>query len=294
MEVSFRFLLRPYFMALLAQNPKAGGARERKAAATQMLPRAVCFVHNVVQIALALAVLADPAFRADVMFRASPLSRLVMLVSAGYFFYDALECVWRYEHEGPEFLLHGVMCFLTYAQLYRSGQMHWLGAGFLMWELSTPFMHARWFLYKIGRDKSAAYPAVALAGMAVFFLCRICFGPWLSWRYLAESSAALATPRGRRELWMPAIWYFRLNVVVLNSLNAFWFSKMVKMLAHAMQSGGGEEKKEGGGGSKKKTDGGKAAAAAARPGGRRAVDVTASAAPTPTRRGSSRALAGQA
>jgi hypothetical protein len=289
MEVAFRFLLRPLFMRLLASNPKAGDPRKRKRTATQMLPRAVCFVHNVLQVPLAFQILRSAAFRADPMFFATDFSRLVMLISAGYFAYDTLECIWRFEHEGPEFLLHGVMCFVTYAQLYRSGQMNWLGAGFLMWELSTPFMHARWFLYKIGKDKSAIYPLNALAGMLIFFLCRNCFGPWLSWEFLKQSSRALATARGRRELWMPAIWFFRSAVVILNGLNAFWFSKMFKMLLEAVRGAGA--KAEAGKG--KKSDGDKAAAGGK--GGKAAISVSASvAAATPPRRGSSRMLAGQA
>jgi hypothetical protein len=289
MEVAFRFLLRPLFMSLLASNPRAGDPRKRKRTATQMLPRAVCFVHNVLQVPLALRILRDPRFAGDALFFSTPFSRAVMLVSAGYFLYDTLECIWRFEHEGPEFLLHGVMCFVTYAQLYTSRQMNWLGAGFLLWELSTPFMHARWFLYKIGRDKSAIYPLNALTGMLVFFLCRNCFGPWLSWQFLRQSSAALVTARGERELWMPSIWFFRVAVVVLNGLNAYWFSKMVKMLAEALGGGGGG----GGGGGKKADDGGEKQARGG--GAKKQVELSAAAHSSvgPKRR-SSRMLAGQA
>jgi hypothetical protein len=288
MEVAFRFLLRPLFLSLLASNPKAGDLAHRKRTATQMLPRAVCFCHNVLQVPLALSILLDPRFARDALFFSTPFSRLVMLVSAGYFLYDTLECLWRFDHEGPEFLLHGVMCFVTYAQLYRSRQMNWLGAGFLLWELSTPFMHLRWFLYKIGRDKSVLYPLNALAGMLVFFLCRNCFGPWLSWQFLRQSSAALATARGRRELWMPAIYFFRSAVVILNGLNAYWFSKMVRMLIEVVNGGGGGDGEEG-----KKGKGEKSANGTAR-GGARKAGAAASTNATPPRRRSSRMLAGQA
>jgi hypothetical protein len=163
-----------------------------------------------------------------------------------------------------------------------------------MWELSTPFMHARWFLYKIGRDKTPLYPANALLGMLIFFLCRNCFGPWLSYAFLKQSAAALQTARGRRELWMPAIWFFRSAVVILNGLNAFWFSKMFKMLLEAVNGAGGKAEagraKKGGGGDGKPA----AAAAMGGKGGAGTVRVTASAAATPPRRGSSRMLAGQA
>jgi len=140
MEVAFRFALRPLFLRLLASNPSAGTPAKRKRTATQMLPRAVCFVHNVLQVPLALAILLDPPFRRDPMFYSTPFSRLVMLVSAGYFAYDTLECIWRFEHEGPEFLLHGVMCFVTYSQLYRSRQMNWLGVEFFCFSVVFVFV----------------------------------------------------------------------------------------------------------------------------------------------------------
>lgn len=154
-----------------------------------------------------------------------------------------------------------------------------------MWELSTPFMHARWFLYKIGKDKTALYPANALLGMLIFFLCRNCFGPWLSFAFLKQSDAALRTARGKKELWMPAIWFFRSAVVILNGLNAYWFSKMFKMLMEAVKGAGA--KAEAGKG--KKSDGDAAKAAAGK--GAKAVSLSASAAGG---RGSSRMLAGQA
>jgi TLC domain len=44
------------------------------------------------------------------------------------------------------------------------------GAGFLLWELSTPFMHLRWVLYKLGKENSSIYTLNALAGGARWFL----------------------------------------------------------------------------------------------------------------------------
>lgn len=61
----------------------------------------------------------------------------------GYFAYDTLECIVRYEQEGPEFLTHGVFCFIVFTSLVHTRAVHWFGAGFLMWELSTPFIHFR-------------------------------------------------------------------------------------------------------------------------------------------------------
>jgi hypothetical protein len=51
LELLSFLLLRPYFLRLLDGNPKLAGDNKGKAAtATQMGPRVVCFVHNVLQV----------------------------------------------------------------------------------------------------------------------------------------------------------------------------------------------------------------------------------------------------
>jgi hypothetical protein len=62
---------------------------------------------------------------------------------------------------------------------------HCQGAGFLLWELSTPFVHLRWLLHKSGRDGGRLYLINGLVMMAVFFLCRPLWGTWLSYKVRA-------------------------------------------------------------------------------------------------------------
>jgi hypothetical protein len=108
------------------------------------------------------------------------------------------------------------------------------GAGFLLWELSTPMLHMRWVLYKIGKGSTKLYKYNALAGMATFFLCRILWGNALSLMFWVASYRALHTPRGEAQLPLPLIYFYRLCTVVMNGLNAWWFSKMVTILREAM------------------------------------------------------------
>lgn len=96
-------------------------------------------------------------------------------------------------------------------------------------------MHFRWVLYKIGKANTALYKYNALIGMAVFFACRVLWGNTLSIWFWVDSFKALATPKGA-ELSMLSIWFYRLCTVVLNSLNAWWFSKMVKLLMSAVKT----------------------------------------------------------
>ena len=50
------------------------------------------------------------------------------------------------------------------------------GAGFLMWELSTPFVYLRWSLHNLGYAKSPLYVANGFAMLISFFLARNVFG----------------------------------------------------------------------------------------------------------------------
>ena len=47
-----------------------------------------------------------------------------------------------------------------------------VGAMFLLWELSTPFVYARWFLHKTGLSRTTAYKVNGILMVVVFFLCR--------------------------------------------------------------------------------------------------------------------------
>ncbi|WIA12745.1 hypothetical protein OEZ86_006072 [Tetradesmus obliquus] len=235
LELISYVVIRPFFLQLLENNPKlAGQKKKQEATATQMMPRVVCFVHNIIQIPLGLFILLDPFYNRNAIWARDDFSTLVMAISAGYFLYDTLECMYRIKHEGWDFLLHGVFCLMVYSFLTHTGYLHFYGAGFLMWELSTPFMHFRWFLYKIGKDTTKLYAYNALGGMAVFFLCRILWGNFLSIMFWVDSVRVLATPAGAA-LPMSAIWVYRLSTLVMNGLNAWWFSKMMKILLETVR-----------------------------------------------------------
>ena len=45
-----------------------------------------------------------------------------------------------------------------------------------MWELSTPFVYMRWFLFTLGKSGSKAYIVNGLLMVGTFFLARNVFG----------------------------------------------------------------------------------------------------------------------
>lgn len=110
------------------------------------------------------------------------------------------------------------------------------GAAFLMWELSTPFVHLRWFLYKMKYDHTKMYFYNGLSMILAFFLARIVWGYYSSYllvgdvlreRYVSPPSPF---PVGGTVAYCTA-------AVVMNSLNTWWFYKMAERAAMVVFGG---------------------------------------------------------
>lgn len=103
------------------------------------------------------------------------------------------------------------------------------GAGFLLWELSTPFLHLRWLLIQIGQGSSPLFDLVQKAGFVVFFLCRIVWGYYLTITFYLVSWRALKDPVLSQKLPLLLVNVWRALSIVLNGLNTMWFLDMVKI-----------------------------------------------------------------
>jgi hypothetical protein len=103
------------------------------------------------------------------------------------------------------------------------------GAGFLLWELSTPFLHFRWLLIQIGQGSSPIFDLVQKAGFVVFFLCRIVWGYYLTGAFYLVSWRALRDPDLSERLPLLLVNVWRALSVVLNGLNTMWFTSMVQI-----------------------------------------------------------------
>lgn len=64
------------------------------------------------------------------------------------------------------------MSDLKLQSAFDNAYMNCAGAMFLLWELSTPFVYARWFLHKAGMSRTTAYKINGVLMVLVFFLCR--------------------------------------------------------------------------------------------------------------------------
>ena len=185
----------------------------------------------------AIRTLLDPQMRAsyeNALYLTSEDSQRCIQVAAAYFIYDTYICVFRYAENGLPFLIHALLCCLAYLYPLLTGNMHYQGANFLCWECSTPFLYLRWVLIKArfsseARRKSWQNVANMLFAFA-FFACRIVCGPMQSWSYYDASAWDMARGgSGGGRIPATVAWSYRSAMLVLNGLNYWWFSAIVRI-----------------------------------------------------------------
>lgn len=192
-----------------------------------LIIRIVGFVHNTLQVGLALMVLTDKSMLRDPFHSVSPMSQFVLIISAGFFIWDLVVCLYRVRQEGPPFVLHGLLCSIFYNYVIRTGNFHLYGCAFLMWECSTPFTQFRWILHKMGLGGSKLFVVNGLLMISTFFCCRILLGTWLSYTYFRRCRSYMGSPDARISSLLLSL--FGVMCLVLNGLNYFWFGKMIKI-----------------------------------------------------------------
>eukprot|EP00873_Tetraselmis_striata_P034949 jgi/Tetstr1/455213/TSEL_042062.t1 len=244
---TFLFLLldwvlsrRPLRAAIVAACTRPGeklGEAERRTVFQQASSRLLGEVFNMLALPLALMVLADPEMWADRLHASTHTSQSLLLVCSGYFIHDSVICIRHVQHEGGMYLLHALCCMSIYTYGAFSGLQHLYGAAFILYEASTPFVHAHWYLLRLGRSGSKLFIANGLAMLAVFFCVRNVFGNAMSVDYFLATSAVLAAP-GSSRLPAATIWGYRAANVTLNLLNLIWVTKIAAGAAKALRKAG--------------------------------------------------------
>ncbi|KAK4152267.1 TLC domain-containing protein [Chaetomidium leptoderma] len=179
---------------------------------------------------------------------------LIQALAAGYFVWDLGITVLNFDIFGLGMLAHALSALTVYTFGFRP-YLNYYSTVFILYELSTPFLNIHWFCDKLNMtgSKPQLYNGIAL--LVTFFLCRLVWGTWQSfmvyadmWHgargapsaaYIAEAFADPLTAADPDQnimyfardaasipLWLTLL-YLASNVV-LNTLNWYWFVKMVK------------------------------------------------------------------
>lgn len=130
--------------------------------------------------------------------------------------------------------------------------MNFYACNFILWELSTPFLNIHWFLDKLDMTGSSIQLYNGLALISTFFSCRLVYGTYQSflifkdiWHAVGNSPALplleeaqtgtmrFVTENTTVPTWL-AVAYLASNIT-LNSLNSYWFFKMIQALYKRFQ-----------------------------------------------------------
>lgn len=163
----------------------------------------------------------------------------VYAIALGYFAWDVVVSAL---FDGPAFIAHGVVAMTAFAFVYVSWNGELItsrgisltsmatlqhpifmydGLGFLLWELSTPFLNIHWFLDKMGKTGSTAQLINAFFLLSSYVLARLTFGVYnsFSWFKMVNFPASPhvpAIPLGLKA-------FYSIGNITLNTLNFIWF-----------------------------------------------------------------------
>lgn len=146
----------------------------------------------------------------------------VYSIAQGYFIWDSIISIL---HEGPGFIAHGLVALIAFTLVYHPIFMY-DGMGFLLWELSTPFLNIHWFLDKLGKTGSTAQLVNAVFLLSTYIGARLTFGMYNSASFFKFVVAPSKPHHPPIPTHLKA--FYLTGNVILNSLNFFWFRAMVR------------------------------------------------------------------
>jgi hypothetical protein len=144
----------------------------------------------------------------------------IYAIALGYFLWDAVVSAL---YDGPAFVAHGVVAMVAFIFVFHPVFMY-DGLGFLLWELSTPFLNIHWFLDKLGMTGGKVQLINAFFLLSTYVLARLTFGVYnsASWMRLVHFTPVSPPIPYHMKV------FFTTGNVVLNTLNFVWFRAMIR------------------------------------------------------------------
>lgn len=204
----------------------------------------VSTVQAIISITCSVPVLFLPLNKFNIANYYHPFCSFLTAISMGYFLWDLYICIRWYSIYGLQFLIHGIMAlYCTLLPLLYGSFQIWVPK-FLIYELSTPFVNINWYFKELSlqgvKIPSTSNLLNGLTLMLVFFMVRICWGNVALVLYITECYQFVDSFNVTS---LSLVGVLIMCNIVLNTLNIFWFKKMVK-LAAKLSKGGKTTKKQ--------------------------------------------------
>ncbi|KAG0316839.1 hypothetical protein BGZ99_006642 [Dissophora globulifera] len=194
----------------------------------------VSTVHSILVVLLAAPALQNETLLKDKVFGYEYSCAQVFAVACGYFLWDTFFSILHIKEFGVGFVFHGICSFTVYIFSFRPF-LQYYGNVFLMYEMSTPFLNAHWFMDKMGMTGSLLQLINGIILLTVFFFARIVFGFYMSYdTYLNVLPVSAQVP-------LHLMVIYSVANVVLNTLNIYWFFKMIESLVKRFQPSKGKD-----------------------------------------------------
>ncbi|KZF25262.1 DUF887-domain-containing protein [Xylona heveae TC161] len=155
--------------------------------------------------------------------------------AAGYFLWDLMVSLQHVRMFGLGMLAHAICALVVFSFGFRPF-VNYYGPTFILYELSSPFLNFHWFFDKLNMTGSRPQLYNGILLLASFFCCRIIWGTYQSGRIFMDMFRAILM-RFSGDMHLPlwlAVTYLSSNVV-LNSLNYYWFNKMIDAVRKRFQ-----------------------------------------------------------
>merc|ERR1712000_676580 len=191
---------------------------------------------------------------------------MIQGMATGYFLWDLMVTLQNVKVFGLGMLAHALSALIVFSFGFRPF-VNFYGCTFILYELSSPFLNFHWFFDKLDMTGSKAQLYNGIMLLFTFFSCRLVWGTYQSvrvyqdvWQALhhqpattsididALNGTAAATGKSAAPLhddimrfagkefvplWL-AFTYLGSNVI-LNTLNFYWFGKMIETVRKRFQ-----------------------------------------------------------
>lgn len=181
----------------------------------------VSSIHTITCLFLSSHVLFDDLFWNNRISHTSPTSSLMISISAGYFLYDFLVCIIRYNKSKDIFLLHAIICFISFSIGFYYGTFHLYGALALVFEASTLFINNHYIMKAINFKNTYCVIINDILLISAYFTCRILWGSYCI--YLVTIDMYNLQPKS-------IILFNLLSIICVYMMSWKWFLTMINKI----------------------------------------------------------------
>ncbi len=154
------------------------------------------------------------------LLRITPFCEIWLMFSLGYFLYDIF-IIFKYFPGDYSSLVHHCIAISIHILICATGTCTLIQMGYVLTEMSTPFVNARFFLMDSGMRNSKTYVANGLLMFVTFFVFRMPMIPFVPVIFYIKYDQYLKIPMLVRCVYL-------LLYVLISTLNLIWFYKITR------------------------------------------------------------------